>query len=99
MPTTTNTVQVVLSVVMVMFTAYIAGRIHQWSRRTFERHDAFREGYDRASHALFHLATRGVPPAGPEPDRGVRSAPRRSPGHRHTALQHTKIDAMAHHRS
>ena len=48
------------AVAIVIFTAYAAGRVHQWYRHGFEREEAFREGYNQASHALFHLATRNM---------------------------------------
>ncbi len=48
------------AVAIVIFTAYAAGRVHQWYRHGFEREEAFREGYNQASHALFHLATRNI---------------------------------------
>ena len=52
--------QVMFAVAIVIFTAYAAGRVHQWYRHGFEREEAFREGYNQASHALFHLATRNM---------------------------------------
>lgn len=57
--------QVMFAVAIVIFTAYAAGRVHQWYRHGFEREEAFREGYNQASHALFHLATRNISGAGP----------------------------------
>jgi hypothetical protein len=76
--------QVILAVATVIFTAYAAGRVHQWSRHGFEREEAFREGYNQASHALFHLATRSLPgkisAAGPSNDRyGTEMDPARRP--------------------
>ena len=56
--------QVMFAVAIVIFTAYAAGRVHQWYRHGFEREEAFREGYNQASHALFHLATRNISGAG-----------------------------------
>jgi hypothetical protein len=53
--------QVTFAVALVIFTAYAAGRVHQWYRHGFEREEAFREGYNQASHTLFHLATRSLP--------------------------------------
>lgn len=38
--------------------SYALGRLHQWYRQTTERDDAFRQGYDRASHSLFSLVAR-----------------------------------------
>ena len=55
--------QVTFAVALVIFTAYAAGRVHQWFRHGFEREVAFREGYNLASHTLFHLATRSLPAA------------------------------------
>ena len=57
--------QVMLAVAIVIFTAYAAGRVHQWYRHSFEREVAFREGYNQASHALFHLAVRTLPAPAP----------------------------------
>jgi hypothetical protein len=54
-------IQVALAVAIVIFTAYAAGRVHQWYRHGFEREVAYREGYNEASHALFHLAIRTLP--------------------------------------
>jgi hypothetical protein len=56
-----SALQVILAVAIVIFTAYAAGRVHQWYRHGFEREEAFREGYNQASHSLFHLATRNLP--------------------------------------
>ncbi|GGL04763.1 hypothetical protein [Mangrovihabitans endophyticus] len=53
--------QVALAVAAIVFVAYAAGRVHQWSRHGMERETAYREGYDQASHTLFHLATRHTP--------------------------------------
>ncbi|RZU50166.1 hypothetical protein EV385_1931 [Krasilnikovia cinnamomea] len=50
--------QVALSVVLVILTAYAAGRVHEWYRHSREREAAYRDGYDEASHSLFRLATR-----------------------------------------
>lgn len=50
--------QVALAVAFVVFLSYAAGRVHQWYRHSLEREDAYRDGYDEASHSLFRLATR-----------------------------------------
>jgi hypothetical protein len=47
-----------LSLALVCSACYAAGRLHQWYRQGFERDDAFRTGYDQASHTLFAIATR-----------------------------------------
>ena len=76
--------QVMFAVAIVIFTAYAAGRVHQWYRHGFEREEAFREGYNQASHALFHLATRNISgratPAGghAEGRDGARAVPSRA---------------------
>ena len=67
--------QVMFAVAIVIFTAYAAGRVHQWYRHGFEREEAFREGYNQASHALFHLATRNISGKAPSPD-GHAAGPR-----------------------
>ena len=53
--------QVTLAVAMGIFSAYAAGRVHQWYRHSFEREAAYRDGYNQASEALFHLAIRTLP--------------------------------------
>ncbi|GAA3343254.1 hypothetical protein GCM10020358_81290 [Amorphoplanes nipponensis] len=55
------TVQIALAVILVIVTAYAAGRVHQWYRHAFERDVAYREGYNQASRTLFPLAVRGMP--------------------------------------
>ncbi|MFI5494888.1 hypothetical protein [Actinoplanes sp. NPDC051859] len=60
-PTGSIALQLALSVAMVIFTAYVAGRVHQWYRHGFDRDVAFREGYNQASHTLFQLAVRNHP--------------------------------------
>jgi len=54
--------QLISAVLLVIVTAYAAGRVHQWYKHGLERDLAYRDGYDEASHSLFHLATR-VPAA------------------------------------
>ncbi|AGL20856.1 hypothetical protein [Actinoplanes sp. N902-109] len=66
-PSGSIALQLALSVVMVIFTSYIAGRVHQWYRHGFERDVAYREGYDQASHTLFQLAVRNHPAASASP--------------------------------
>ena len=60
-PSGSIAVQLALSVAMVIFTSYVAGRVHQWYRHGFDRDVAFREGYNQASHTLFQLAVRNHP--------------------------------------
>jgi hypothetical protein len=47
-----------LSLALVCSACYAGGRLHQWYRQGFERDDAYRTGYDQASHTLFAIATR-----------------------------------------
>ncbi len=92
--------QVMFAVAIVIFTAYVAGRVHQWYRHGFEREEAFREGYNQASRALFHLATRNVS--------GKAALDGHTDGSRHTAMtvtasrdrhgrkvEHARLDAGA----
>lgn len=65
--------QVMFAVAIVIFTAYAAGRVHQWYRHGFEREEAFREGYNQASHALFHLATRNMSGASVDSQAGTHA--------------------------
>jgi hypothetical protein len=80
--------QVMFAVAIVIFTAYAAGRVHQWYRHGFEREEAFREGYNQASHALFHLATRNIAGKAPSTDGraerprdGIHAVPPSRPRH------------------
>ena len=68
-------VHIALAVIVVIATAYFAGRVHEWYRHGFEREVAYREGYDQASRALFKLAVRKVPtkPEVPAPTGPVRT--------------------------
>lgn len=77
-------VQVILALAFVIASGYAAGRIHQWYKQGIERDEAYRNGYDRASRAMFDLATRkrgagqlveGPPAASPAA--GHRAAGRR----------------------
>lgn len=47
-----------LGVLMLVVVCYVGGRLHQWYKHTFEREEAFREGYDKATRSLFSLATK-----------------------------------------
>lgn len=49
--------QTLFLIAFIMTTAYACGRLHQWYRQGTDRDTAFREGYDRATHSLFRLAT------------------------------------------
>jgi hypothetical protein len=51
-----------LMIVFAVSTGYAAGRIHQWHRASLERDDAYREGYDTATHSLFGVAARLMRP-------------------------------------
>ena len=73
---------VTLAVALVIFVAYAAGRVHEWYRHSYEREQAYRDGYDRASHSLFQVATRSA--SGQNPDhvyvRSGSAGPARSTG-------------------
>lgn len=73
-PSGSIALQLALSVAMVIFTAYVAGRVHQWYRHGFDRDVAYREGYNQASHTLFQLAVRNHP-AGIKPAAAAGNAP------------------------
>lgn len=47
---------IILALAFVIASGYASGRIHQWYRHGQERDRAYREGYDHASHSLFHMA-------------------------------------------
>ena len=84
--------QVILAVAMVILTAYAAGRVHQWSRHGFEREEAFREGYNLASHALFHLATRTPSSGTPRRDSAEAVTPPAGAPTGPAGMYHTRTD-------
>jgi len=104
-PSGSIAVQLALSVAMVIFTSYVAGRLHQWYRHGFDRDVAYREGYNQASHTLFQLAVRNHPvkpaavtAAGSVPPAHVRAVvplhqlPERTPAdHAGGRIQHTRL--------
>lgn len=67
----TDAFQITFAIMLVVVVAYASGRAHQWYRHGLDRDQAFREGYNHASHALFHLAIRSNSrTAGPVQRRG-----------------------------
>jgi hypothetical protein len=50
--------QLMFSLILVVPSSYVVGRVHQWYSHSLKRDGAFRRGYDHASHAMFDLATR-----------------------------------------
>ncbi|RZU50165.1 hypothetical protein EV385_1930 [Krasilnikovia cinnamomea] len=51
-----NAILIVLALAFVIASGYASGRIHQWYKNGLERDQAYREGYDHASHSLFDMA-------------------------------------------
>ncbi|AGL20857.1 hypothetical protein [Actinoplanes sp. N902-109] len=51
-------IQAVFALAFVIASGYAAGRIHQWYRQGLDRDEAYRNGYDRASHSMFDMAIR-----------------------------------------
>jgi hypothetical protein len=70
-------VRLLFSLVLVIPSSYLAGRVHQWYMHSLRRDSAFQDGYNHASRAMFTLAvrhrTRGSGPVAPEP--AVEAAP------------------------
>lgn len=52
-----------LATFLLVLMCYIAGRVHQFFKQTQEREQAYREGYNQATRALFSLATRAAKPS------------------------------------
>ncbi len=50
----------VFAVVFLVALCYSAGRLHEFTRRISERENAFADGYNLATRALFSLATRAA---------------------------------------
>jgi hypothetical protein len=84
---------IILTLGILLSSAYAVGRIHEWHRHGVKRDEAYRVGYDQASHTLIGLmetkGPSGVPPteAGIAPGdrlnsrRMGRTARGASPGH------------------
>jgi len=52
----------ILTLGFVVSSAYAMGRIHQWYKHGVERDEAYRSGFDKASHAMMELIRRDPPP-------------------------------------
>ena len=52
--------QIAVALLTLIFCAYVGGRVHQWYQRSWERDEAFKEGYNHASEFLFPLAARNM---------------------------------------
>jgi hypothetical protein len=50
--------QLIFSLILVVPSSYVVGRVHQWYSHSLKRDGAFRRGYDHASHSMFDLALR-----------------------------------------
>jgi len=53
-----NLLQVLFSLLLVIPSSYVLGRVHQWYNHCLRRDTAFRAGYDDASQSMFDLARR-----------------------------------------
>jgi hypothetical protein len=51
-------IQALFALAFVIASGYAAGRIHQWYKQGLDRDEAYRNGYDRASHSMFDMAIR-----------------------------------------
>jgi len=60
--------QVLFSLLLVIPSSYVLGRVHQWYIHCLRRDAAFRTGYDHASHSMFDLARRRSAAMGPAAD-------------------------------
>jgi hypothetical protein len=58
---------IALAMTIAAFTAYLSGRVHQWSRHDLERRAAYCQGYDHASYALLAMAHGADGDGGGEP--------------------------------
>jgi hypothetical protein len=50
--------QLTFSLILVVPSSYVVGRVHQWYSHSLKRDGAFRRGYDHASHSMFNLVMR-----------------------------------------
>lgn len=56
---------VVLTLSILVSSAYAVGRIHEWHRHGLKRDESYRLGYDKASHSMIGLMNAARPPAAP----------------------------------
>ncbi len=50
----------------VIFSSYVAGRLHQRYKQELDNDDAYRTGYDQASQFMLTMTSPGAPAAGPD---------------------------------
>lgn len=67
-----------LAMFLLVLMCYIAGRVHQFFKQTTEREQAYRDGYNHATRALFALATRTAKGLPPPPLVAIEARPDRS---------------------
>lgn len=75
----------VLTLSVLLSSAYAVGRIHQWHKYGLERDEAYRIGYDKASRTIIAMMT-GRHPFGPAKGTRLRGG-RHARGHRFSVNQ------------
>jgi hypothetical protein len=72
----------VLTLAVLLSSAYAVGRIHQWHKYGLERDEAYQIGYDKASRTIIGMMT-GRHPRSTAQRAGRTTRPRVGPGGRH----------------
>ncbi|WP_067508248.1 hypothetical protein [Actinoplanes sp. TFC3] len=70
-------IQALFALAFVIASGYAAGRIHQWYKQGIDRDEAYRNGYDRASHSMFDMAL-SKRPGTPSPSAETATGSRRA---------------------
>jgi hypothetical protein len=77
----------VLTLSILLSSAYAVGRIHQWHKHGVERDEAYRLGYDKASLSILNAMSRQCPAGGTPVGAGLpvnRSYPSIRPRRQHS---------------
>ncbi|MEV6597217.1 hypothetical protein AB0M36_10185 [Actinoplanes sp. NPDC051346] len=69
-------IQALFALAFVVASGYAGGRIHQWYKQGLDRDEAYRTGYDQASHSMFDLAIRRRQQNPAEGGRGIAAKER-----------------------
>jgi gentisate 1,2-dioxygenase len=56
---------VIITLSILVSSAYAVGRIHEWHRHGLKRDEAYRLGYDKASVSMIGMMNTDIPPAPP----------------------------------
>ncbi len=85
-----NLLFLVLTLSVLVSSAYAIGRIHQWHKHSHDRDEAYRPGYDKASQSIIRLIADQRPPEVDESTTLI-TVPYARPSGRHTRNRRLSI--------